>query len=166
MDQVPLPFVIDMNTTYESEEIGHYDKVWVATPGSGLEKRQCTLQICFSPEDNTCRVYIIFRGTKDGKYISQAEKNLYHPAVDILWQKNAWADGEVSLKWINTTLKNAVQDSEDEFLLLCDNLSCQTTDEFKKSVRDINGLVWYLLKGAYFKMFTKMGLLLLLGDSQ
>ena len=84
-----------MKTTYESSEVGRYDKVWVSTPGSGLEKRQCTLQLCFSPEDNTCRVYIIFRGTKDGHYIAKAEKDQYHPAVDVLWQKNAWADTEV-----------------------------------------------------------------------
>ena len=63
VDQTPLPFVVNAKTTYESKEVGHQDKVWVRQPGSGLEKRQCTLQLCFSPEDNHVRVEIIFRGT-------------------------------------------------------------------------------------------------------
>ncbi len=42
VDQVPLPFAIDRNTTYEVEipkEEKRYHKVWVSNPGSGLEKR-------------------------------------------------------------------------------------------------------------------------------
>lgn len=45
VDQVPLPFVLDRTTTYESENVGKDDKVWVSTPGAGLDKRQCTLQV-------------------------------------------------------------------------------------------------------------------------
>ena len=47
VDQSPLPFVMQMNRTYEHfDEDQRTTKVWIAQPGAGLEKRQCTLQIC------------------------------------------------------------------------------------------------------------------------
>ena len=63
-DQTPLPFAIDRKTTYEEpapkgQKKDH--KVWVSQPSNELEKRQCTLQICFSPVKDKCRVAIIFR---------------------------------------------------------------------------------------------------------
>lgn len=146
MDQVPLPFALDKTTTYESKEIGHDDKVWVATPGSGLDKRQCTLQMCFSPEDNNCRIDIIFRGS--GKRIADEEKQLYHKDVDVYWQKNAWADLDFSLEWIKRTLKPAVENCGLEFLLICDNLGCQVKEEFQQEIRKLNGIVHYGVSGA------------------
>lgn len=64
-EQVPLPFCIDRKTTYKApvpqpERRDH--RVWVNQPGSGLEKRQCTLQLCFGPE-TVVRAALIFRGT-------------------------------------------------------------------------------------------------------
>ena len=94
LDQVPLPFAVDQKTAYERNDIGRYDKVWFCQPGSGLDKRQCTLQICFSPEDNHVKVEIIFRGK--GKRIKPQERAAYHKDVDIYWQDNAWADTRVS----------------------------------------------------------------------
>lgn len=47
-DQSPLPFAIDMKRTYHHYEKGedqHKSKVWIFQPGSGLDKRQCTLQV-------------------------------------------------------------------------------------------------------------------------
>ena len=140
-----MPFVLDRNTTYESGAVGRDEQVWVSTPGSGLEKRQCTLQVCFSAEDNLIKIEIIFRGT--GQRISKIEKESYHAGVDVYFQKNAWADLEFSLEWVKKTLKNETQNSEEEFVLFCDNLSCQTKEEFQKEVRKINGIVWYGLAG-------------------
>ena len=80
------------NTTYESGDVGKYDKVWVSNPGSGLEKRQCTFQVCFSAEDNSTRIEIVFRGKSDGKYINEIEKQSYHKGVNVYWQANAWMD--------------------------------------------------------------------------
>ena len=72
----------------------------------------------------------------------------YHPGVDVFWQPHAWADTPVSLEWVEKTLKPAVKnDANEEFLLLCDNLSCQVKPEFKEAVKNINGLVWYGVKG-------------------
>lgn len=124
--------------------LGRNEQVWVASPGSGLDKRQCTLQVCFTPENNQVRTEIIFRG--QGK-VKAEEKKAYHKSVDVFWQKNAWADTTFSCEWVEKTLKPAVPDGE-EFLLICDNLNAQTSDAFKKSVHDINGLVWFGLPGA------------------
>ena len=55
VDQVPLPFVLDKKTTYE-RPLSQNQKCWIAMPGSGLDKRQCTLQICFSPEGNPVKI--------------------------------------------------------------------------------------------------------------
>ena len=141
--------MFDKKRTYEDKDVGRHDRVWVGQPGSGLEKRQCTLQLCLSPEDNHVKAEIIFRGT--GKRISPHEKAAYHKDVAIFWQKNAWADTEVSVEWVKSTLKEGVEAARDgntEFVLLCDNLNAQTSDEFKEAVRQINGIVWYGPPGA------------------
>ena len=103
------------------------------------------MQVAFSAENNIARVDNIFRGT--GKRIKASEKSAYHKAVDIFWQPNAWADTEVSCEWVSKTLKPAVPKNE-EFVLICDNLVSQVAEEFKKSVRSINGIVWFGLPGA------------------
>ena len=75
VDQIPLPFSINRTTTYEDsipKEMRKDHKVWVANPGAGLEKRQCSVQLAFSPEDDNLRVSIIFRGT--GKRISEDDQ--------------------------------------------------------------------------------------------
>ena len=147
-DQVPLPFVLDRTTTYEVGDLDRYEKVTVSTPGSGLDKRQATLQLCFSPEDNQVRPAVIFRGKHGGKFINKTEKQYYDKDVDVYFQPNAWADTEFSVDWIERTLKPATQVSDSEFLLFCDNLSCQVKDEFKVAIRNINGIVWYGLNKA------------------
>ena len=135
--------MLDCKKTYERPGVGKYDKVHVKTPGSGLDKRQCTLQLLISAENNLARVEIIFRGKHGGKFISKAQKKHYHPDVDVFFQPNAWADSEFSEEWINKTLKPAVAASKDEFILFCDNLSCQVKDQFKSAVRKLNGIVYY-----------------------
>ena len=143
VDQVPLPFALDKKTTYE-RPLSQNEKVWIAMPGSGLDKRQCTLQICFSPEGNHVKIEIIFRGK--GK-VSKLEKKAYHKAVDVYFQDNAWADTEFSCKWVERTLKSAIPLGE-EFVLICDNLNSQTSTDFKEAIRKINGIVYYGLPNA------------------
>ena len=63
VDQIPLQFAINCTTAYEEEilkELRKYHKVWVANPGAGLEKRQCSVQLAFSPKDDNLRVAVIF----------------------------------------------------------------------------------------------------------
>lgn len=132
VDQSPLPFAIDTKKTYELIEPKNPEnrnkKIWVSQPGSGLEKRQCTLQVCFRPEGEQPKVGIIFRG--QGKRISEVEKSSWHPEVDVFFQKNAWADTEFCVKWVEQTLQPIV---ENRFVLFLDNLTGQISDDFKKS---------------------------------
>eukprot|EP00795_Rhopilema_esculentum_P014966 gene14966-biopygen861 len=96
-----MPFAVDRKTTYEahiSKEEQRAHRTWVSSPGPGLEKRQCTLQVCFSPKEPPVRMAIIFRGK--GKRISTDEKRANHKDVDVYWEINAWADTEFSVKWV------------------------------------------------------------------
>jgi hypothetical protein len=143
VDQVPLPFAIDRKTTYHEAPADPVERrgqrVWVNQPSGGLEKRQCTLQVCFSPVGDNIRIAIIFRGT--GKRISAQEKASYHPAVDVYWQECAWVDRKVALDWLERTFKPAVADKE--FLLFCDNLDAQTHVDFREKVKEYGGFPRY-----------------------
>ncbi len=46
VDQVPLPFVIGNDTTFETSGA---KSVVITQPSGGLEKRQATMQLCFRP---------------------------------------------------------------------------------------------------------------------
>lgn len=148
VDQSPLPFAVTTKRTYEHMEKGgqqHNHKVWISQPGSGLDKRQCTLQVCFRPTGDQPKLGIIFRGT--GKRISEDEKKAYHPDIDVYFQENAWADTKVSVEWVEKTLTEAVR-GDDRFVLFCDNLTGQVATEFKEAVTKLGGIVWYGLPGA------------------
>ena len=142
VDQVPLPFAVDVSKTYEvplSKDERRNHRVWVNQPGSGLNKRQCTLQLAFGPK-SIIKPALIFRGL--GKRISLSEMSAHDKDVDIYFQENAWADTKFLVKWVNNTLKPAVE-NVNEYVLFCDNLTGQTTDEFKKEIRKTNGIVWF-----------------------
>ena len=119
VEQSPLPFAMDVKRIYEHSEKGNPEnrtkKVWISQPQSGLDKRQCSLQVCFRPEDTQPRIAIIFKGR--GKRISTVERESWDPDVDVLFQKKAWA---VSIEWLCLTLAQVVQNL-DRFVLLCDN---------------------------------------------
>ena len=98
VDQSPLPFAFNTKRTYEMIKKGdRYHKVWISQPGSGLGKRQCTLQVCFRPVGKQPKLAIIFRGK--GKRISTQEKETWHKGVDVYFQENAWADTDFSVAW-------------------------------------------------------------------
>ncbi len=67
--------------------------------------------------------------------------------MDVHWQANAWADTDFSVDWVKRTPKPAVANStetgeNEEFVLICDNLSAQTNDLFLNEVRKLNGVFW------------------------
>ena len=99
----------------------------------------------YTAEGEQPRLAIIFRG--QGKRIGPDEKLDWHPDVDVYWQQNAWADTEVSLKWIEGTLSKSVQ-GLNRFVLFLDNLTSQESDNFKSSVAELNGVAWFGLKNA------------------
>ena len=139
MDQVPCPFVIDQQSTYDKKGT---NSVWISQPGSGLDKRQCTLQLCISPEDEQhVPPAIIFRGKGN---VSRIEKDAYDKRVHVYWQKNAWMDRSVALNWIKQTFAPAVDKSSENVLFL-DNLGCQMTEEFHATCRELASTVVYPL---------------------
>ena len=85
--------------------------------------------------DATCRPAIIFRGT--GLRIKESEKLQYHKDVDVYWQKKAWVDTPVAVEWVKKTFSK-VTSTEEESLLLCDNLSAQTSEDFLEALRRRN----------------------------
>ena len=83
VDQVPLPFVVGQDTTYETSGS---EQVWVSQPSSGLEKRQATLQLCIrASSEQTVKPSIIFTGKGNIK----DEKSNYDKRVDVYFQKHA-----------------------------------------------------------------------------
>lgn len=60
MDQTPLPFTFSGGQTYSDR--GEHS-VWVRGGASGLEKRQCTVQLTiFADGEARVKPLIIFRG--------------------------------------------------------------------------------------------------------
>ena len=122
VDQVPLPFVNDMETTYE--QVGA-KRVCINQQGPTLGKRQATGQVCFrpalppAPEDSEALAKykqhlmeqpapcIIFRGT--GQRISQAEKDAYPPGLVVLWQPKAWVDRPTAEAWAKQVWKPFIE---------------------------------------------------------
>ena len=95
MDQTPLPFVMNDGKTYN--QTGSKEN-WCASGSSGLEKRQCTVQLTiFADGVSRARPLVIFRG-KDLR-IKAEEKLKWDKRVKVLFQKNAWCDEKMMKKW-------------------------------------------------------------------
>ena len=149
VDQSPLPFAIDAKRTYEHVEAGkgHEHNTWISTPGDGLTKRQCSLQVCFRPVGKQPPLAIIFRGK--GTRIRDDEKKAWHPDVHVYFQENAWVDNSLACQWMEKTIKPFIEEENlGPYTLFCDNLTAQTSDQFKEAVSDGRGLVWYGLRNA------------------
>ena len=99
---------------------------------------------------------IIFRGR--GKGIKETERLAYHPDVDIYFQKNAWADTEVFVQWVNKTLAKAVE-GLDHYSLFLDNLTAQQTTDFKEARAHKTEFA-----GSGYQMALICGRLLMLGS--
>ena len=95
MDQTPLPFVMDDGKTYDKTGSS---EVWVASGSSGLEKRQCTVQLTIFADGTTMMPLIIFRGK--GLRIKVAEKRAWDKRVKVMFQINAWCDEPIMKSWI------------------------------------------------------------------
>ncbi|CAM9991965.1 unnamed protein product [Pylaiella littoralis] len=132
VDQVPLPFANGLVSTW-ADKGSRRVRVW--QPSAGLEKRQCTLQLCFGPAEELVR-------------ITAVEKAAWHPNVDVDWQACAWADSSFCDSWARNTYRKAVCGTsltppKEEPILLADNLHGQTTEEFRRILKqDCNTLLW------------------------
>ena len=147
VDQVPLPFVNDMDTTYEMTGA---KRVAINQLGPSLSKRQATGQVAFRPEppppppkadaeavkkykDNLMEQpppTIIFRGKGN---IKQEERDAYPEGLVVLWQDKAWVDRPIAREWaelswkkmIDADIAAGVADESTRYLKFQDNLDAQ-----------------------------------------
>jgi hypothetical protein len=145
VDQSPAPFAMNLKETYTDLDDQH---VHLASAGHcGLDKRQCTLQLVFSPDlpaDRQPKPGIIFRGK--GTRIPRSETEAYHTGVHVYWQPKAWVDRPTAVKWAGDFKKDLAQksfpDEKDavDCCLLMDNLDAQWQKpylaELKKVVKN------------------------------
>ena len=130
VDQVPLPFVVDQDKTYD---VTGNKQVWVSQPSTGLDKRQATLQLCIrAEEEQNVKPAIVFRGKGN---ITSAEKAQYDKGVDVYFQKCAWMDADLNMEWVSRTLIPGVGNSPDEKVIFADNVGFQRDKEFHKACR-------------------------------
>lgn len=140
-DQVPLAFANDDPITIE---FAGADRVWIRQAGSGLDKRQATLQLVIRPMGKQMPPCLLFKGSPNltGKALQNRQKEVacYPPEMreHVFWQPKAWMDMKTNSAWTKRALK-VFRDSEisdADCLFLCDNLNSQTTDDFQQELRD------------------------------
>ena len=138
-DQVPLPFAVNLKDTYV--KVGS-KRVWVAQNTCGMDKRFCSLLLCFRPAKGQPKPTIIFRGR--GKRISAVEKASRDNRVNVMFQEKAWADRPVMLEWaekyfcpyiINEV--NGGVNSGEECVAFCDDLDSHLTPDFLGLLRAV-----------------------------
>lgn len=121
VDQTPLPFTFTDGTTYEDTGAS---SVWVRGGASGLDKRQCTVQLTiFADGEPRVKRLIIFRGK--GKRITFREKVRYDRRVHVAFQENAWCDEPTMDMWVRQLWKPACSGN---MLLILDVHKAQKTD--------------------------------------
>ena len=152
VDQVPLPFVNDMEQTYE---VRGAKRVIINQLGPALSKRQATGQVCFRPavpprsgctNSEARRLYdkylleqpapcIIFRGKGN---ISEVERAAYPQGLVVLWQDKAWVDRPLAVEWVEDVIKPFIEAERragvamrwTRYLLFQDNLDSQKQPEY------------------------------------
>ena len=83
--QTPLPFTVTDGTMYEDTGAS---SIWVRGGASGLDKRQCTVQLTiFADGESRVKPLIIFWGK--GKQITFREKVHYDCRVHVAFQENS-----------------------------------------------------------------------------
>ena len=127
VDQTPLPFTFTDGATYA--DTGE-KTVWVRGGASGLDKRQCTVQLTlFADGETRVKPLVIFRGK--GVRITFLEKLQYDRRVAVTFQENAWCDEKVMDGWVCQHWKPSC---EGEMLLVADR--AQKTEAIIKLLKE------------------------------
>ena len=162
VDQVPLPFVNDMEQTYE---VRGSKRVVINQLGPAPSKRQATGQVCFRPAvppRSGCthleaqQLYdkylqeqpapcIIFRGKGN---ISDMERAAYPDGLVVLWQDKAWVDRPLAVEWAEDVIKPFIEAERragvamrwTRYLLFQDNLDPQKQPEYIDYLKDECGV--------------------------
>ena len=102
MNQTPLPFAMDDGKTYADKRSS---AVWRATHGSGLDNRQCSVQLkIFADGNPRVKPVVIFQGK--GLRSKSKEEDAWDLRVQVLFQEKAWLDEPIMLDWISQQWKN------------------------------------------------------------
>jgi hypothetical protein len=140
VDQHPLPFASNDPCTLEF--VGT-QRVWIRQPGSGLDKRQATLQLLVRALGRQPKPCLLFKGApvpgeQWRKHVRAAEMLQYDKDVVVLWQAKAWADSATCVVWAKGPFADFVRESlaGGESLVLADNLGAQIKDEFTAAMSE------------------------------
>ena len=155
-DQVPLPLANPISTLDDTGT----KRVWIAgTKNDDSAKRFCTLQVVVRLknekvlEDGTIKsgtqqpkLTICFRGT--GQRIAQAERDQWHPEVNVMFQRKAWFDEKTCVDWAVKHFSQDVEEVDGDNLVFLDNLDGQTRPAFKNAMKEAcNSACHYLTAG-------------------
>ena len=101
IDQTSCAFEFLEGKTYH---IQGEKTIWVKSTGSGLDKRQMTVQLTiFADGIGRVKPLIVFRGK--GLRITATEKALWSNKVDVVFQENACMDENIFLWWMENAWK-------------------------------------------------------------
>ena len=110
MDQTPMPFVFGGGKTYTKKGS---KTVWVRGGQSGLDKRQCTVQLTiFADGQPRVKPMIIFKGK--GKGIKEEEKKSWDDRVHVTFQEKAWCDEKAMMEWIESSMAASSEETKGE----------------------------------------------------
>ena len=131
MDQAPLLFVMDDGKTYADKGSS---EVWCATHGSGLHKRQCSVQLTISADGKPrVKPLVIFRGKS--LRVKSLEQYTWDRPVQVLRQEKAWCDESIMLDWIsqqwNNCFINPPTNGSSGKILIADVHRAQQTEKVK-----------------------------------
>ena len=128
MDQTPMPFEVGTDSTYNDTGAR---TVWVKSLGSGLDKRQATVQLTVHADGqpHTCPM-IVFRGK--GLQILSKEQKQWDKRVVVKFQDNTWVDEVIGLQWVQFTWR---QTTFEPRLLVLDVHKAQKTTGFLQALR-------------------------------
>ena len=97
MDQTPLPFVLDDGKTYADKGSS---EVWCVSGSSGLDKRQCNVQLTiFADGVSRACPLVIFRGKS--LRVTRKEQEAWDHKVKVAFQPKVWCDESMMKKWIS-----------------------------------------------------------------
>ena len=98
MDQVPLPFFVNQEKTYDDKGS---KQVWVSQLTSGLDKKQASLQLCIRGSGKqSVKPGIVFRGKGN---VAMDGTLQYDNKIDVYFQQNAWVDCKTNREWTKRT---------------------------------------------------------------
>jgi hypothetical protein len=131
VDQIPMPFSLNPKRSYNTKG----QPCWIAKVGkSGLDKRQCSVQLTLRAEgEQFVHPVIVFKGCICP---SRAERAELDKLKNIQWgfQPKAWADRHFLTWWLASFVKHLKAHGQDGkfHLLVLDNLSGQRMESFQE----------------------------------